>query len=146
MQEMASIFGLGRSHMPQSNYACASQLLSLCSRGWEPQLLSPHFQLQKPVWPRACAPQQERANTLVSQSCWTLCHPLDCSLPGFLFPRDSPNKNTGVGSHSLLQEIFPTQRENPGLPHCKWVLYQLSYQGRPCNRRNHHNEKPVHHN
>jgi len=32
-----------------------------------------------------------------------------------------------VGSLSLLQEIFPTQGSNPGLPHCRWILYQLSY-------------------
>ena len=38
-------------------------------------------------------------------------------------------KNTGVGSLSLLQQIFLTQELNPGLPHCGWILYQLSYQG-----------------
>ena len=42
---------------------------------------------------------------------------------------NSPGQNTGVGSQSLLQEIFPTQRLNPGLPHRRWILYQLSYQG-----------------
>ena len=44
---------------------------------------------------------------------------------------DSPGKNTGVGCHALLQGIFPTQGLNPGLPHCKWIPYQLSYQGSP---------------
>ena len=34
-----------------------------------------------------------------------------------------------VGSLSLLQQIFPTQGLNPGLPHCMWILYQLSYEG-----------------
>ena len=38
-------------------------------------------------------------------------------------------KNTGVGSLSLLQGIFPTQESNQGLSHCRWILYQLSYQG-----------------
>ena len=42
---------------------------------------------------------------------------------------NSPGKNTGVGGCSLLQGIFPTQRLNPGLPHCRQILYQLSYQG-----------------
>ena len=42
-------------------------------------------------------------------------------------PRGKP-KNTGVGSLSLLQGIFPTQEPNWGLPHCRWILYQLSYQ------------------
>jgi len=36
-----------------------------------------------------------------------------------------------VGSLSLLQEIFPTQGSNPGLPHCRQILYQLSYKGNP---------------
>ena len=40
-------------------------------------------------------------------------------------------KNTGVGSLSLLQEIFPTQGSNPNLLNCRWILYQLSYQGSP---------------
>ena len=46
-------------------------------------------------------------------------------------PWKSPGQNTRVGSHSLLQGIFPTQRSNPGLPHCRWILYQLSYKGSP---------------
>ena len=47
-------------------------------------------------------------------------------------PWKSPGQNTGVGSRSLRQRIFPTQGLNPGLPHCRWVLYQLSHQGCPC--------------
>ena len=43
-------------------------------------------------------------------------------------------KNTRVGSLSLLQRIFPTQELNPGLLHCRQILYQLSYQGSPCVR------------
>ena len=39
--------------------------------------------------------------------------------------------HTGEGCHSLLQEIFPTQGSNPGLPHCRRILYQLSYKGSP---------------
>ena len=41
-------------------------------------------------------------------------------------------KNTGVGSLSLFQGIFPAQECNWGLLHCCWILYQLSYQGSPC--------------
>ena len=48
-----------------------------------------------------------------------------------LFPWNYPGKNTGMGSHSLLQRISPTQGSNPGLPHYRWILYQLSHQGRP---------------
>ena len=38
---------------------------------------------------------------------------------------------SGVGSLSILQGIFPTQGSNPGLPHCGWILYQLSHKGSP---------------
>ena len=44
---------------------------------------------------------------------------------------NSPGQDTGVGSLSFLQGIFPTQESNPGLPHCRWILYQLSHQGSP---------------
>ena len=47
---------------------------------------------------------------------------------GLYSPRNSPGQNTGVGCHSLLQGIFPTQGSNPGLPHCRRILHQLSYQ------------------
>ena len=43
--------------------------------------------------------------------------PLDCSQPGSSVRGDSPGKNTGVGGHSLLQGIFPTQGSNPSLLH-----------------------------
>ena len=60
--------------------------------------------------------------SLVSQSCQIICEPKDCSLPGSSVHGDSPGKNTGVGCHALLQEIFPTQGSNSGLPHCSWIL------------------------
>ena len=44
---------------------------------------------------------------------------------------NSPGQNTGVGSLSLLQGIFPTQGLNPGLPHYRLILYQLSHKGSP---------------
>ena len=50
---------------------------------------------------------------------------------GLYCPWDSPGQNTGVGSLSLLQGIFPTQGSNPGLPHCGQILYQLSHKGSP---------------
>jgi len=48
-------------------------------------------------------------------------------------PAEPPGKpkNTAVGSLSLLQGIFLTQELNQGLLHCRWILYQLSYQGSP---------------
>ena len=48
---------------------------------------------------------------------------------GLYGPWNSPGQNTGVRSLSLLQGIFPTQGSNPGLPHCRQILYQLSHQG-----------------
>ena len=48
--------------------------------------------------------------------------------PRVLSPWDSPGKNTGVGSHFLLQGIFPTQGSNPGPLHCRRILYHLSTQ------------------
>ena len=49
----------------------------------------------------------------------------------FLHSWDSPGKNTGVGCHFLLQGIFPIQGLNPGLPHCRQMLYGLSHQESP---------------
>ena len=50
---------------------------------------------------------------------------------GLYSPWNSPGQNTGVGSLSLLQGIFPNQGSNPGLPHCRRILYQLSHKGSP---------------
>ena len=67
----------------------------------------------------------------VVQSCLTVCDLMDYSLPGSSVHEDSPGKNTGVDCHALLQRIFPTQGSNPGLLHCRQILYHLSYQGSP---------------
>ena len=48
---------------------------------------------------------------------------------GLYSPWNSPGQNTGAGSLSLLQGIFPIQGLNPGLPHCRWILYQLRHKG-----------------
>ena len=50
---------------------------------------------------------------------------------GLHSPWNSPSQNTGVGTLSLLQGIFPFQGFNPGLPHCRQILYQLSHKGSP---------------
>ena len=94
----------------------------------------------------------------ITQSYLTLCDPIDYTVHGILqarilewvvpSPGDLPNpgllpcrwiflpaepqgkpKNIGVGSLSLLQQIFPTQELNWGLLHCRQILYQVSYQG-----------------
>ena len=63
-----------------------------------------------------------------SATWWTVA----CQAP--LSMGDSPGKNAGVGCHAILQEIFPTQGLNPGLQHCRQILYCLSHQGSPCFR------------
>ena len=62
----------------------------------------------------------------VAQSCLTLWDP-----HGIYSPWNSPGQNTGVGNLSLLQGIFPNQGSNPGLLHCRQILYQLSHKGSP---------------
>ena len=78
---------------------------------------------------------QHCAACLVTQSCLTLCDPMAYSPPGSSVHGDSPGRNTGVGSHSFLQGILPTQGSNPGLLHCRWILYHLSHQGNPPQHR-----------
>ena len=69
--------------------------------------------------------ESESVKVLVSQSCrlfaipWAVPTRLLCSW-------DSPGKNTGMGCHFLLQGIFLNQGSNPGLPHCRQILYLLS--------------------
>ena len=101
----------------------------------------------------------------ITQSCPTLCNPMDYTVHGILqarilewvalpspgyfpypgieprsltlqadsLPAEPPGKpnNTGVGCHGLLQRIFPTQGSNPGLSHCRQILYQLSHEASP---------------
>ena len=67
---------------------------------------------------------------LVTQSCLSLCDPMDCNLPGSSVLGNSPGKNTRMGCHALLQGIFPTQGSNPGLI-SRQILYHLSHQGSP---------------
>ena len=75
---------------------------------------------------------------LVFQYCPTLCNTMDCSPPGLLCPWGSPDKEYWSGFHALLQGIFPTRESNQDPPHCRRILYQLSYQGSPlkCVHRN----------
>ena len=64
------------------------------------------------------------SHSVVSDSLWL--HGL--FLPGFS-AWNSSGKNTGVGSHSILQGIFPIQELNPSLLHCRHILYHLSHMG-----------------
>ena len=53
---------------------------------------------------------------------------------GLYSPWNSLGQDTGVGILSLLQGIFPTQGLNPGLPHCRQIVYQLSHKGSTYNK------------
>ena len=85
-----------------------------------PSFLSPRFVSSGPSYLKWCV-------CLVTRSCPTLCDPVSCSPPGSSVHGASPGKNAGVGCHFLLQGIFPTQGSNPGLPHCRQILYHLSH-------------------
>ena len=61
----------------------------------------------------------------------SLSHVRSLQPHGLYSPWNSPGQNTGVGSLSLFQGIFPTQGSNLGLLHCRQILYQLSYKGSP---------------
>ena len=65
---------------------------------------------------------ESESHSVVSDSLWSI---------GLYSPWNSPGQNTRVDSRSLLQGIFPTQGSNPGLAHCRPILYQLSHQGSP---------------
>ena len=107
----------------------------------------------------------------VAQSCLTLCDPMDCSTPGlpvhhqllelaqthvyiiyinvYKIYINIYSKNTGVGSHSLLQGIFSSQGLNQSLLHCRQIFYCLSHQGSPKNepstnqRTRHRRDVPI---
>ena len=68
---------------------------------------------------------------IVVQLCPTPCDAMDCSPLRLLCPRNSPDKNTGVGCHSLFQGIFHTQGSNPGLLHCRRIFLPHEPPGKP---------------
>ena len=79
-----------------------------------------------------CCSPETFTRLLICYEKWkSLSHVRLFGLRGIYSPWNSTGQNTGVGSLSLLQGIFPTQGLNPGLPHCRWILYQLSPKGSP---------------
>ena len=103
-----------------------------------------HLRLFVTLWPVAC--QVPLSMGFSRQEYWSrLPFPAPGDLPNPRIKPRSPTlhsdslpdepqgkpKNTGVGSLSLLQRIFLTQELNRDLMHCRWILYQLSYQGSP---------------
>ena len=103
-----------RFHMLQGNWAHELQLVKpVCSRGYAPQQEKP--------------PRREAKALQLGSSPRSLQLEKTCAQTS---PWSSPGQNTGVGSLSLLQGIFPTQGSSAGLPHCRQILYQLSHKGR----------------
>ena len=96
------------------------ELASLYSVSWQPRLTFGDSRKQS----EGFCQYYSLCDVKVAQLCLTLCNPME-------WPWDSPGQNTWVGSLSLLQGIFPTQGLNPGLPHCRQILYQLSHKGSP---------------
>ena len=79
------------------------------------------IQLSMSLWSHIPQGKSESCS-VESDSLWPL---------GLCSPWNSPGQNTGVGSLSFLQGIFPSQGSNQGLLHCRGILYQLSYEGSP---------------
>ena len=73
---------------------------------------------------------ESESHSVMSDSLWP---------HGLYSPWNSPGQNTGVCTHSLLQGIFTTQGLNPGLPHCRQILYQLSHKENPTTCKHAHN-------
>jgi len=108
---------VGWHHRPEGHKS--EQALGVCDGQGSLECCSPwgHKELDTTEW----------LNFLIySRSCSIVSDSLKPH--GLYSPLNFPGQNTGVGSHSLLQGIFPTQRSSPGLPQCRRILYQLSYQ------------------
>ena len=106
-----------------SHYHCSAVLLFGASFGYHLPLWS--LEHTRNVCRSRCFSRKEKW----SESCSVLSDSLRPH--GLYSPWNSPGQNTGVGSLSLLQGIFPTHGLNPGLPHCRQILYLLSHKGSP---------------
>ena len=73
-----------------------------------------------------CTPYRNGSASFLTQSCVVLVS-FSC-LPDSFFPWNSPGQNTSMCSHSLLLGIFLTQGSNPGLLHCRQILYRMNHQ------------------
>ena len=93
----------------QNRLGCLFEIL-LVSWGRPVLMLAPHRTL--------CVSHSVMSNSLQPHGLWPA---------RLLCPWDSPSKNTGVDCYSFLQRNFPNQGSNPGLLHCRQVLYHLSY-------------------
>ena len=106
---LASIFMSWSFFLP--NFIAACESTSSIIPEWGPFQVAIEWQLSG----KHCSRSEVKVD-VVSDSLWP---------HGLYSPRNSPGQNTGVGSLSLLQRIFPTQRSNPGLQRSSFIL--LSY-------------------
>ena len=109
--------------------------MEFCRQEYWSGLLFPSTDLPNPAFPAL------QANSLPLSHQWRLQFPVKSEVKvkvaqsdslqphGLYSPWNSPGQNTAMGSLSLLQGIFPTHGLNPGLLHCRWILYQLSHTG-----------------
>ena len=112
----------------------------------------PSFAVQRETENKSCLGVKWKSESVsCSVVLVALCDPMDWSPARLLCPLNFPGKNTGVGSHSLLQGIFLTQRRNLGLVHCRRILSHLSHQKSLFVRKNYHalndyspNKMPLH--
>ena len=106
-------------------FHCHLLFLIICGLLIEPWMLEESWWIINPFFRRTCVSEWVK----VAQSCLTLCDTMHYSPPSLSVHGDSPDTNTGMGCHALLQEIFLTRGSNSGLPHCRRILYHHSYQG-----------------
>ena len=79
---------------------------------------------------------------LVAQSCLPLCKPTDCSPPGSSIHGILQARILEWVAMPSCRGLFPTQGSNPGLPHCRWILYHLSHQESPTQLLKRINDSP----
>ena len=87
------------------------------------------FRCCKCVCVCVCVCTHMKVKALVTRLCLTLCDPMDCSPPGSSVHEILQARILEWVAISLLQRIFPTERLNLALPHCRQILYHLSHQG-----------------
>ena len=116
----------------QVNHSASQAAPGCPAPGRRPSLITRHCKGPAPPHMRGHLGRQD--SILQTRAKWSKSRSVvsDALRPQGLYSLwNSPGQNTGVGSRALLQGIFQIQGSNPGLPHCRWILYQLSHQGSP---------------
>ena len=85
-----------------------------------------HSYSHVPSWKKLCVGSGSTLKVKVAQSCPALCDPMDYMVHGIFQAR-----TLEWVAFPFSRGIFPTQGLNPGVSHCRWILYQLSHKGSP---------------